>query len=340
MATISEVARAAGVSTSTVSYVLSGKRSISAETRERVQRSIEALGYSPHAGARALASSRTNVLALVVPLRANVIVPVIMQFVAAVATTARRYDHDVLLLTSDEGPAGLRRVSQSAMVDALLVMDVEAEDPRVPVLAALPQPAVLIGVPRRSAGLSCVDLDFAAAGELAVTHLHAHGHTRVALLGPAPAVVERGTAYATHLVRGFSEGLERTGAAGFWQPCAPDAAGVRDALDRVERDLPGATALVVHNEEALPLVVEELARRGRRVPDDVSLLALCPDDVARAQVVAMSSISIPAYEIGSAAVDLAMDQIAGRRAPETRLLAPALTERGSCCDVAEQPAER
>ena len=70
MATIADVAKAAGVSSSTVSYVLSGKRPISQATRHRVEKAIRDLGFSPHAGARALASSRTNVLGLVVPLRA------------------------------------------------------------------------------------------------------------------------------------------------------------------------------------------------------------------------------------------------------------------------------
>ncbi|NUR86680.1 MAG: LacI family DNA-binding transcriptional regulator, partial [Nonomuraea sp.] len=62
--TISEVAKHAGVAVSTVSYVLSGKRTISADTRRRVLASINALGYHPNAGARALASKRSNVIAL------------------------------------------------------------------------------------------------------------------------------------------------------------------------------------------------------------------------------------------------------------------------------------
>ena len=70
---ISDVARHADVSPSTVSYVLSGKRSISERTRRRVLDSIATLGYRPHAGARALASSRSNVIALVVPLRSGIL---------------------------------------------------------------------------------------------------------------------------------------------------------------------------------------------------------------------------------------------------------------------------
>src|SRR5699024_2920683 len=112
---ISDAARHAAVSPSTVSYVLSGKRSISETTRRRVRRSIEALGYQPHAGARSLASRRTNVIALVVPLREDVHVPVAMRFAVSVVTAARLHDYDVLLLTQGEGPDGLRRVAAGAL---------------------------------------------------------------------------------------------------------------------------------------------------------------------------------------------------------------------------------
>src|SRR3954469_1594642 len=89
--TITDVARHAGVALSTVSYVLSGKRAISATTRQRVLASIQALGYHPHAGARALASRRTSVLALVLPLRSGMNLPVLMQFAIAVVGTARQF---------------------------------------------------------------------------------------------------------------------------------------------------------------------------------------------------------------------------------------------------------
>src|SRR3954466_10657193 len=137
---ISDVACHAGVSPSTVSYVLSGKRSISEQTRRRVLDSVRTLGYRPHAGARALASSRSNVIALVVPLRSGIHVPIVMQMAIAAVTTARSYDHDVLLLTQDEGVGGLERVAGTALVDAIIVMDVELHDVRLPVLRELGRP--------------------------------------------------------------------------------------------------------------------------------------------------------------------------------------------------------
>ncbi|WP_030045390.1 LacI family DNA-binding transcriptional regulator, partial [Streptomyces resistomycificus] len=202
MAKITDVARRAGVSPSTVSYALSGKRPISDATRRRVREAVRELGYRPHAGARSLAGSRSKVLALVAPLRAGVHVPVVTQFAVSVVTTARRHDHDVLLMTQEEGEEGLRRVADTALADALIVMDVQLHDSRLPLLRRLADPSVLIGLPASPEGLTCVDLDFKAAGEACVEHLARLGHRVVALVGSPPEVYVRQTAFAQRVVQG------------------------------------------------------------------------------------------------------------------------------------------
>jgi DNA-binding LacI/PurR family transcriptional regulator len=330
MPTINDVARAAGVSPSTVSYVLSGRRPISAQTRARVQAAIAELGFHPHAGARALASSKTNVLALVVPLRVDVNVPVIMQFATAVVTTARTHNHDVLLLTKDEGTAGLERVANSTMVDALIVMDVERDDLRIPALGKLKQPSVLIGLPADPAGIACVDLDFADAAGEALRHLAWHGHRRIALVGPSPAVYRRGTSYAERFLAGFDETASLLSLQTLAHPCEPGAEGVRQALADIDAELPGATALVVHNEEVLRLVLDELRASGRRVPEDMSVVAVCPRDVALGMPIPLTSIDIPAHDVGGLAVETAMKLLDGRHTDPVRLLPPTLVERESC----------
>jgi DNA-binding LacI/PurR family transcriptional regulator len=65
------------------------------------------------------------------------------------------------------------------------------------------------------------------------------------------------------------------------------------------------------------------------VPDDVSVLAVCPPDLARSQEVPLTSVDIPAAELAELAVGLAMRQLEGHAEPELRLLPPRLTERGS-----------
>ena len=191
MATLADVARHAGVAASTVSYVLSGKRSVSAATRRRVERSIELLDYHPHAGARALASNRSSTIALVVPLHSDRYAPVMMEIVIAVTMAARRLGYDVLLLTSDEGAEGIRRVAVTARADAMILMDVSTDDEPIPMLRDAGIDAVILGVPPHTSGLACVDLDFAAAGGLCVGHLAGLGHREVAFIGEAPAVYGR-----------------------------------------------------------------------------------------------------------------------------------------------------
>src|SRR6185437_14828914 len=219
MAMLADVARHAGVAASTVSYVLSGKRPVSEETRERVARSIQLLGYQPHAGARALASAKSNVLGLVMPLRRDLYVPVMMDIAIAVTTMARRFGYDVLLLTNDEGPEGIRRVATSARADAVILTDVGMEDERIAMVRQIEVDAVLIGVPANPAGLDCVDLDFEAAGRLCVNHLAQLGHRTVAFIGEAEGVYRRHIGFAERTLRGITEGAAARGVDLVHRPC-------------------------------------------------------------------------------------------------------------------------
>ncbi|MFJ8579798.1 LacI family DNA-binding transcriptional regulator [Micromonospora sp. NPDC093277] len=325
--TIADVARHAGVAASTVSYVLSGKRVISAVTRDRVLASVRALGYHPNAGARALASRRANVIALVLPLRTGMQVPVVMQFATAVVTTARRFDHDVLLVTSDEGPAGLRRITGSAMVDGVLLMDVELEDSRVPLLRELALPSVLIGHPTDTTGLACVDLDFHRAGEVCVEHLAGLGHRRVALLGAPAAVYGRGTGFAHRTRAGVVAAAARLGVDAVALPCEEGPAAVRRDLGALLDRHPDVSALVVQNESAVGPVLTALPALGRRVPRDVSVVAICPDQFA--EQAGLTSVPVPAEEVGRQAVALLMRRLRDDSVPEVTLLVPRLTVRDS-----------
>ncbi|WP_345362650.1 LacI family DNA-binding transcriptional regulator [Actinoallomurus liliacearum] len=325
MVKISDVASHAGVSPSTVSYVLSGKRSISDQTRRRVMDSIRALGYRPHAGARALASNRSNVIALVVPLRSGIHVPIVMQMVIGAVTSARAYDHDVLLLTQDEGVDGLERVAGSALVDAILVMDVELHDVRLPVLRSLDRPSVLIGFPADPTGLTCIDWDFEAAGAACAEYLADLGHREIALIGAPPAVYERGTGFAERTKAGFQRAAAERGVHAVVRPCDPDHA--REAADDLLRDHPGLTGVAVHNEPAVEPLLAAFRATGRRVPDDLSFIAIAPDDLA--ERLDLTSISIPAEELGRRSVALLMEKLDGHQPPGATLLPSRLVVRSS-----------
>ncbi|MEU0617355.1 LacI family DNA-binding transcriptional regulator [Streptomyces albogriseolus] len=329
MVTLAEVAQHAGVSASTVSYVLSGKRSISATTRQRVERSIRELGYHPNAGARALASSRSNVIALMVPLRTDMYVPVMMEIAIAVATTARTHGYDVLLLTGEEGPDAVRRVAGSGLADGMILMDVELDDERLPLLRESAQPAVLIGLPADTTGLTCVDLDFRATGALCVEHLAGLGHRDVAVIGEAPAVYERHTGFAERTLDGLRSAAREAGLRLLHRPCEGGYDATAVTVARILDERPDTTGFVVQNEAAVEPLLALLRQQGRAVPEDVSVVAVCPEQVAVQASVRLTSVSLPAQEMGRHAVEQLVAKLDGRGGDEVVLLPPELTVRAS-----------
>jgi DNA-binding LacI/PurR family transcriptional regulator len=329
MATLADVARHAGVAASTVSYVLSGKRSVSEETRERVRRSIEALKYHPHAGARALASSRSNVVALIVPLRSDMYVPVMMEIAIGVVTKARGYGYDVLLMTNDEGSEGIRRVASSARADAVILTDIGMEDDRIATIQQTGVDAVLIGVPADPAGLDCVDLDFEQAGRLCVDHLAGLGHRTVAFIGEAEGVYRRRIGFAERTLRGIREGAAARGLDLVHRPCEGSYEAAAGTLTRILEERPHTTGLIVQNEGIIPPLMSLLRTTGRAVPEDVSIVALCPDHVAEQTAPRLTSVNIPATELGTRAVELLMRRMTAGDPGEVRLIPPSLTVRGS-----------
>lgn len=329
MVTLAEVAQHAGVSASTVSYVLSGKRSISVSTRERVELSIQQLGYHPNAGARALASSRSNIIALMVPLRTDMYVPVMMEIAIAVATTARTHGYDVLLLTGEEGPAAVRRIAGSSLADAMILMDVELHDERLPLLRDTDRAAVLIGLPADTDGLTCVDLDFEATGALCVEHLAGLGHREVAVIGEAAAVYERHTGFAERTVDGIRAKAQETGVRVLHRPCEGGYPAMAQTLSRIFDERPGTTGFIVQNESAVEPLLNLLRQQGRAVPEDVSVVAICPEQVASQASVRLTSVAIPAQEMGRRSVEQVVAKLSGRGTDEVELLAPELTVRES-----------
>ncbi len=319
MVRITDVARRAGVSPSTVSYALSGKRPISPETRRRVEAAARELGYRPRTAAPSHGGSK--VLAVAAPLRGGVDVPATMRLTQSVVTAARAYDHDVLLLTHEEG---LTRLRGSAPADALLVLDIALHDPRLPLLRSLDHPLVLLGLPAEPRDLTCVDLDYRAAGEACVRHLAGLGHRSVALAGSPPEVYLRETASARRLVEGVTAAAHRHGLASSVHPTEPSPPAARALADRLLRAHPAPTAVIVQNDPLLDPLLTAFRQLGLRIPEDLSIMAVGTDTPAT-----ITAIPVPTAELGTRAVHLLMRKGSGAPVPGTTLLPPRLAERGS-----------
>jgi len=329
--TITDVASHAGVSPSTVSYVLSGNRTISEQTRARVRESIRALNYRPHAGARALRSGKTDVVALAVPLYGWANERVVMPFVFGVVDTARRHGWNVMLLTDPEEGSEMDNVVRSRMVDGVILMEVKEDDERAATLEGLGTAAVSLGMPLGRLWMPYVDFDFEAAGRLSVEHLASLGHAQIGLLAAPSGVFEKRLGYAQRLWRGVSDGLSTLGLEFYGCPMEPTMDGALKALDSLYGEAPGLTAFVVHNEGSLETIVQALQRRGKRVPRDVSVLPICQRDLALRVSPPLTCVDVPAVEMGRRAVELLASS-----EPSSCLLPPVLVP-GASTGVAARP---
>jgi len=328
-----DVARLAGVSQSTVSYVMSGRRSISPETRRRVEAAIAELAFQPNAGARALKSQRTKVIGLVVPFGPSVDTAGLLPFIETIANCAREEEYDVLLVTRDEGSAGLTRLAARSLCDAIVLMDIETSDARIPVAADLAVPVILIGLPADPAGLPCVDLDFELAGRMAVDDFAAGGHDRVALIGHPPELVARDLNFIRRFQRGAHDAAAAHGLA--YDVVEPRERGRAGAGEAVDRALAGGSerlGIVVPNTEAVQLVLHALAERGVRPGRDVSVTALVTDVLAETLQPPVTNVSLEPRDVSRRAMQALfrlLDRDHPRAAAPVELVTPRLTRRNT-----------
>lgn len=331
-ATIGDVARAAGVSRSTVSYALSGKRMISDETRARIQAAIEELGFTPNAGARALATSQTNVLGLYLQFQEDEFAPAMLQYVLPVSTTAREDGFDLLMVTDTDLVEAVRRTTSSRMVDGVVLLDVTYDDVRLAPLREAPQPAVLIGYARDSAGFDSYDLDFGEAARLAVDHLAGLGHTELVLVTPPRHVYDRGGSYAWRFRDAAIERAARYGiriSAHYGDSRQP---GIDAALDAAFAASPTATGLIVHNDATIAALPSYLNTRGVRAPDDLSVIGVYSREFGQSFSLPYTAVETSPDRLGELAVRQLVKRIADPElagAPMVRLIEPGLIDRGS-----------
>jgi DNA-binding LacI/PurR family transcriptional regulator len=340
MVTIRDVALRAGVSRSTVSYALSGKRSISEDTRLRVESAIAELGFTPNAGARALATAQTMVIGLFVRFFEDEFSPAMMQYVLPISDAARDAGYDILMVTEQDGPHALRRIADSNMVDGVILLNVAHDDARVPVLRSLQQPGALVGLPRDSSGVDVFDLSFEDGARLLVDHLHELGHRTVVLITPQTHVFERGGAYAWRFRDAALQRAAHYGIRVFSFPGETQQPAIDAQLHRILDDTAEATAWIVHNDAAVAALPAVLHRRGTSVPDDLSVVGIFSDDFGRIFSLPYTAAETGPDKLGRAAVQALVRRMLdpdGVDAAGASFIAPTLSDRGSTARAPLRP---
>ncbi|WP_314452150.1 LacI family DNA-binding transcriptional regulator [uncultured Microbacterium sp.] len=331
MVNIADVAKAAGVSRSTVSYALSGNRPISQETRSRIDAAIAELGFTVNAGARALATAQTMVLGLLLQFHDDEFPPAMLQYILAVSTAARELGYDILMVTDDHGPDSVRRITSSNMVDGVVLLDVTHDDPRLPALRAARQPGALVGLPKDTEGVDVFDLDFGEAARQLVDHLHGLGHRDLILVTPPRHVFERGGAYSWRFRDAALERAARHGMSLHVHYGESQQPAIERSLNAILDSRPQATALIVHNDASIAALPAVLRERGTVVPRDLSVVSLYSRDFGRTFLLPYTAVETSPDRLGRKAVQHLVRRIADPNygPPVVRFIEPELTDRGS-----------
>lgn len=329
MATIAEVAQAAGVSISTVSYALSGKRSIKPETRERVLAAAAQLGFAPQASARMLAAQRSQIIAVSEPVHVDTDDSAHMKFAMETTKAARAAGYDTLLLVHDDAVEGMSRSAATSLADGIIVLDVDEEDERVALSRTLRCPTVFIGLPADTEGLICIDLDFEAAAALAVDRLVDSGHRALGLISHREETVARGSNFPRRFQRGFEERARERGVP--YAIAYPGGHTAEGPVRRLLEALPEIDGMVLNTTtEVAATLAASLALHGRSIPGDVSAIAAGVTFSTSRFTVPLDTIPLDAHASCVAALDLLVSAIEhGETAPRVVLLPPEYRATGS-----------
>lgn len=329
MATIEDVAREAGVSISTVSYALSGKRAISVATRERVQAAADELGYLPHASARMLAANRSQIIAVTAPLHPDTDHTAHMQFALEVTKSARERDYDTLLLVHDDAGEGMKRSAATSLADGVIVLDVDAHDERADLARKLKVPTVFIGIPDDTSDLVCVDLDFEAAAAMSIDKLLAAGRKNIGLISHPAQTLARESNFPLRFRHGFEAHAEQLGID--IAVAEPVNHRAHEAIAQLLERKPDLDAIVLNtNADVAASLTASLAGLGRSIPHDIAVIAAGVTFSTLRFPVPFDTIPLDAHASCSTAVDMLVRLVENRESlPETTLIPPTYIDNGS-----------
>lgn len=330
MATLQDVAKRAGVSTATVSKVLSNTPYFTEETRVKVMAAVEALNYVPHLGARALSMGKTHIVAVVFPYVYDAIFkdPLVMQILEGIEAESTQHGYNLLLSTprlTKKGPdLHFQQMIRSGYLDGVIAID------NVP-LASVAQTAQSRDIPTVVIGYAdsqyYVRSDDRSGGQQSAEYILGLGHRNIGII----TVPEQVNYAIDERLNGILKTLNDAGviltsdhfALGDYSTVGGKSAA-RELLDR----FPALTALICLNDRMALGAIQSIREMGKSVPDDVSVIGY--DDIAISAIAnpSLTTINQQAMALGQVAAQMLFDILNGNQ-PESARLPVKLVERNS-----------
>lgn len=318
MASIIDVAKAAGVSVATVSRVLSNRPHVRPHLRERVLAAVEQLDYQPSRIARSLRMQRSQVFGLIIPDIQN---PFFTAFARAVEDVAYRHQYAVFLCNTDEDADKEKMyvdLVEAEQVAGVIIAPTQEENSPCRWLLEAGIPVVAVDRRLSDLAVDTVVIDNADCAYAIVRHLADEGYDRIAaIVGPASTTTGR------ERLEGYRRALADLG-----MDYRPDdvrsgvyteETGMRLAMELFDQPNPPRALLAANNLLGAGVFAATQAR-GLSLPDDLALAVIGETPCMRLVNPALTVARLPIYEMGITAASLLLERMDDRAAPPREIV--------------------
>jgi len=331
MTSLRDVAREAKVSAATVSMVINGNPRISRATATRIQRVIEKMGYQPNRLAQSLSSKHTNVVAIMLPALRHAFADAYFgEIISGICDKAGKMGYKVML--EQAKPEFVKekqhvRIFERRFVDGVLCLGTNDRHRWLADFGMAGCPAMLVDNSVDEFRIDSVVSDYASGAEQVMNYLLQLGHRKIGLIMAAPEIL------TSRRVRKVYDAMLTHMDSACREACVADGKfteeGGAAAAEKLLTAHPDMTALFATNDKMAIGAMYHAVRSGLRVPSDLSVVGF--DDLRHSAFVnpTLTTVHLPLYEVGSAAMERLVERIHGRVDPVAETLRTHLVVRQS-----------
>jgi len=331
MTSIYDIAKAAGTSIATVSYVINKSGRVSPETTARVEKAIRDLKYEPKSFARALASGQTFTISIVSPLTVYKNQISFTQLINGVGEVLEKSDYRLFMhptLDRANSWLELEAAARGRQMDGVILLHVQLQDKRIEILKKESIPFVLIGRTENNDGLDYVDADIYGAVRLAVDHLAERGYQKICMVG------ERGNAGVSYrLVEQFQKMVSEKDLPYHPAWCSNMAESSDEMITDLVEILSGTdhpNAVFAVSDIAVLNTLKVARQLHLQIPRDLAVIGYADNYIYQYLDPPVSAVFNGAGELGSIAAQILLKKLLDpERQTEQILVSPELVSRQS-----------
>ena len=332
--TIVDIAKASGVSISTVSRILNDKPDVSEKTRQKVLNIIKEHRFIQQAQWKQLASGRSRFLTLHYP-QTPTKLHMMNSFVIGAAEACEKANYSLNVVVSPLDETSLLTFFRSGQTDGMILMELLMQDWRVELLRQNNFPSVMLGRCENNSGLSYVDLDVESGIKMAMEHLVGLGHRQIGFVSAEPYPFtgpESAYEYGHNhwAVKGYKDACKQYGLPVICERIQVTMESVEKGVLRLLAENPALTAIITSQDMVVTGIIKTVQNRDLRIPEDISIVATAIEQMAEWTTPPLTTINAQAEATGHEAAKLLIEQLEGNLEGERQILFPfELAVRGS-----------